>query len=140
MYIETTEIIDFLKELSGCKDILPDSDIFEDLGVTGNDFHEMIEKFAYRYSINMQGYLWYFHTDEEGHGFGNIFFAPPYERVKRIPVTPKMLSEFASNGIWEIKYPKHELPKRRYDFIINQIVVGTILLAIVIWIIFKLIK
>jgi len=39
-------------------------------------------------------------------------------------VTPGMLLEFANSGTWDIKYPAHELPKRRFDLIINMLLLG----------------
>jgi hypothetical protein len=139
MNIETSEIIDFLRELSGRNNIGPDSDIFKDIGIEGDDFHEMIEKFSAKYSVKMDSYLWYFHTNEEGQNLG-IFFNPPYKRVKRIPVTPRMLSDFATKGFWDIKYPDHKIPDYRYDLIFNKIVIGIFFLFLLIWIIFKILK
>ena len=77
----------------------------------------------------MNSYLWYFHTDEEGNSFGSGFFKPPNERVKHIPVTAEVLLKSANEGKWTIEYPEHKIPKRRYDIIINQIL---ILLAVII--------
>jgi hypothetical protein len=140
MTIETSEIIEFIKEISGRKDIKPDADIFDEVGIYGDDFHEMIEKFATKYSVDMSGYLWYFHTNEEGHSFGSLFFDPPYKKVKRIPISPRILSEFATKGLWDINYPAHNIPKKRYDLIINMIFVGLFFLTILIWIVFKFLK
>lgn len=127
------EIIDFVKRTSATDDVTPDTDIHITLGVCGDDFHEMMDKYAERFKVDMGGYLWYFHTDEEGHnGLGGTFFKPPYERVTRIPVTPEMLLAFANKGSWSINYPEHTLPKRRYDLLINTIVMYTFLLTIII--------
>ena len=133
----TTDIIKFLKNLSGTDKIESDSDIFHDIGMRGDDFHEMIEKFSKQISVDMKDYLWYFHCDEEGQSFGRIFFKPLYLRVKRIPVTPSMLTEFANNGKWGIIYPEHKLPKRRYDILLNQILFGLFLAGAIIWAIVK---
>jgi len=71
----------------------------------------------------MEGYLWYFHSDEEGGTFslGSIVSKPPYARVKRIAITPKLLAEFANINKWKIAYPDHKLPKYRKDIILNTI-------------------
>ncbi len=55
----------------------------------------------------MTSYLWYFHSDVEGgwNSFGRSFFDLPYKQVKRIPVTPVMLADFARKGKWDIQYP-----------------------------------
>ena len=128
------EIVDFLKDISGNNSLNPESDIY-DLGVVGDDFHEMIEKYAETFEVDMTEYLWYFHTVEEGLNFGALFFKPPYSRLDRIPVTPKLLSEFAETRKWSIDYPKHELPNKRMDLKINQIIIITfILIILTIWI------
>ncbi len=135
------EIIDFLTDLAGTDKINSDSDIFNDVGMVGDDFHEMIEKYSKKYSVDMSGYLWYFHADEEGSSsIGGAFFTPPYERVKRIPVTPLMLTNFANQRKWNIQYPEHTLPKKRYDLLVNTIIVGLVLTGFIIWLINKLIS
>lgn len=116
-------ILTFLTDLVGREKIVSQTDIFLDLGVTGDDFHEMIEKYQKTFNVDMTSFLWYFHADEEGQSIGGGFFKAPYERVKRIPVTPQMLLDFANKGKWTIDYPEHTLPKRRYDLIINTILV-----------------
>jgi hypothetical protein len=128
-----TDLIKFLADLSGADDINANSDIFSDVGMAGDDFHEMIEKYAKRFSVNMDDYLWYFHCDEEGQSIGANFFKPPYARVNRIAVTPAMLAEFANTGKWSIDYPEHHVPKKRYDLLINSIVVGSLVAAAIIW-------
>ncbi len=129
------EIIDFVKDISGIDELYPESDIFK-LGVVGDDFHEMIEKFAETYKVDMSEYLWYFHADEEGQNFGALFFKPPYSRVKRIPITPRLLSEFVTIKKWAINYPDHKLPNKRIDITINQILVIIFILTVLaIWII-----
>ena len=108
------------------------TDIFKDLGLVGDDFHELIEQYQNQFNVNMDSYIWYFHADEEGLNFpGALFFKPPYERVTRIPVTPELLLKFANSGTWELKYPEHQLPNKRHDLQINTIFFTTffILLA-----------
>jgi len=128
------QILDFVKDISGIDEINPDSDIFK-LGVVGDDFHELIDKYSETYKVDMTEYLWYFHTDEEGQNIGALFAKPPYSRVDRIPVTPKLLSEFAKTNKWQMKYPEHKLPNKRVDTIINQIlVIAFIIIILTIWI------
>lgn len=137
MKYSTNNLIDFIKDLSGTDDVQADSDIFNDMGMVGDDFHEMIEKYAAKYSVEMNDYLWYFHADEEGQSIGGQFVTPPYDRVKRIPVTPGMLTNFANKGKWGIQYPEHNLPKKRYDILINQIIVGVFFTGLIIWLVMK---
>jgi hypothetical protein len=134
--ITEEEIIQFLKEETYEDSITSDTDIFNDCGVNGDDSHELIKKYLIKYNIDTANYLWYFHCDEEGRGsIGGMFFKAPYKRVNRIPVTPKMLTEFANSKKWKIDYPEHTLPKYRFDILINQI----LFLIIIIWLISTLI-
>ena len=133
----TNEIVDFVKDFTRLDNIIDETDIF-DRGVGGDDFDELIEKYAKTYSVDMKTYLWYFHSDEEGSGgIGRFFFSPPNKRVKRIPVTPSLLTEFANKGKWGIKYPKHKIPKRRYDLIINGILSVIIIVCLIVCIFLK---
>ncbi len=110
------------------------SDIERDLGCTGDDFSEFMEKYSKEFKVDMTNYLWYFHHHEEGNSFGSNLFRAPNELVDRIPITPKLLFEFAEKGKWDLNYPGHKLPKRRYDIIANQIfVLLLIILAIYFW-------
>ena len=137
MKVTEEEIIRFLKEETFEENVTSTTDIFNECGVSGDDFHELIEKYQKTFNVNMETYLWYFHADEEGNNFiGGSFFKPPYKRVNRIPITPKMLTEFGNIKKWEIEYPKLTLPKRRYDIIFNQI----ILILLSIYLIYYLIK
>lgn len=127
------EIDNFLEEYTSIYAEHPDVDICKELKVSGNDFHEMIDDFGRIYNVDMSGYLWYFHTDEEGLNLGGIFFKPPYLRVKRIPVTPRMLAEFIEIKEWNVAYPDHQLPGIRYDLIISKIIlcgIGGLIIAI----------
>jgi hypothetical protein len=129
------EIIDFVKDIAGIDILNTESDIFN-LGVVGDDFHEMIKKYAETFEVDMIEYLWYFHADEEGQNFGALFFKPPYSRVDRILVAPRLLSEFAETKKWSIDYPEYKLPNKRIDIKINLIlIIVFILIVVTIWII-----
>lgn len=135
----TDEIIEFLKDLSGADKVEPNSDIGNDLGMDGDDFSEMIEKYSSKYSVDMTNYLWYFHHADEGsfNNIGGLFFDPPYKRVQRIPLTPSMLTDFANRGKWVIQYPDHKIPTKRYDMLVNQIIIGLVLVFILVTVISK---
>ena len=117
------QIDSFIKEKTGIDKLKPGDDLLNDQGVCGDDFHELIDEYAKIFNVDMTGYLWYFHAGEEGgwNSIGGSFFKPPYERVIHIPVTPALLLESANKGRWDIQYPPHKLPKRRWDIIINQV-------------------
>jgi hypothetical protein len=127
-------ILTFLVDFTCQEKITLQTDIFLDLGIVGDEFEDMIDSYAKKFYVDMTGYLWYFHTNEEGadHSLGGSFFRATYERVTRIPVTPKMLFEIANKGKWEIKYPEHTIPKRRYDLLIDNILILGTFIALVI--------
>jgi hypothetical protein len=134
------EIRNFLEDYSGVYPESQNTDIFKDLGVVGDDFHEMIDKYSNKYQVDMTDYLWYFHADEEGHNFGGLFVKAPYEKVKRIPVTPKMLTDFIETKKWVINYPIHNTLTSRPDLLINKIILIGFFVVVIIWLIIKLFK
>jgi len=116
------EIIKFLEEQLKVERVEADSDIHHDLGVTGDEFFEMIAEYSKKFNVDLENYNWYFHSDEEGVlSIGALFFKPPYKRVQRIPVTPQMLTDFANKRKWDLQYPAHYIPARRWDLIINRV-------------------
>lgn len=133
-------IIGFLIDISGVDDVYPECNIHDELGLKGDDFDEMIIEYSKTYSVDMTDYLWYFHTEEEGSwiSIGGSVFDPPDKLVKRIPVTPTMLAEFANIGKWNVIYPDHEIPKKRHDISLNTILVGIAVLWLIICGILKL--
>ena len=133
---EVSEIIEFLKQKTGADSISENSDIGSDLGVDGDDYDELILEFSERYNVDVSSCLWYFHFSEEGswNSIGRQFFKSPDERVKHIPVTPVMLSNFTKSGKWNLDYPEHNIPKKRYDILVNQVlVIGLILYLLWRW-------
>lgn len=134
------EISNFLEDYSAVYDEDPHIDIYKDMHVIGDDFHEMIEDYSKQYKVDMSDYLWYFHAEEEGYNVGGMFFKPPYKRVTRIPVTPQMLADFIMTKKWKVEYPDHEIPKRRIDLLINQILVIAGVIGLGIWIMFNVIS
>ncbi len=132
-----TEILAFVQEELGVEEVTMNSDIESELGCYGDDFDDLISKYSQRFNVNMDGYLWYFHTGEESFGsIGRSLFRPPNLRVQRIAVTPQMLLEFAHSGKWNVAYPTHQIPKIRYDMLIDQIIFVTAIIgAIYFWLI-----
>jgi len=111
--------------------LTPDTGLFDDLGVDGDDFFELEQAFARHFNVDMSSYRWYFHHGEEGLNVGGLLSSAPYCRVEQIPVTPRLLLESANAGRWMLEYPSHELPTRRYDIVVNlAILVGFVLLAL----------
>ncbi len=132
------KIIDLIRKHSGLDEVNLTTDITSDLGMHGDDFHELIENYADIFEMDMTDYLWYFHAEEEGQNIGGFFFRPPNQRVERMIVTPKMLAEFSEKGKWDIVYPKHSIPKKRIDLIINTVLVIITAVVLVFWGIKKL--
>lgn len=123
MKYEQCDIDNFIKDFMGLEKIYADDDLLYDKRIRGDDFHELIEEYRKRFNVDMTRYLWYFHADEEGNNRGGILFKPPYERVQHIPITPAKLLEFANKATWDISYPNHTLPTRRWDLLINVFLV-----------------
>lgn len=129
----TAEMLaDFVMKETGAGNIHAASDIFDDAGIDGDDFHELMDKYAQQYAVDMHNYRWYFHGNEEGGvNIGGAFFPPPYERVKRIRLTPAMLADFANKGFWDMNYPELHLPKYRYDLLVNRLILLTVVIIVI---------
>ena len=117
------DIFKFLEQYS-CPELHAETDLFQDCGIAGEDWDELIEDYSKTFNVDMSGYLWYFHSEDEAafNNPGTLFFKPPYERVTRIPITPAMLLDFARKNKWDINYPPHKLPKYRWDIIITWLI------------------
>ena len=133
--ITEKEIIDFIETEYWKSNLQSNSDIFTLLKIDGDDCEELLSKYAEKYNVDMNDFLWYFHYQEEGSltfNLGSLFFKNPHNRVKEIPITPKMLTKFAETKKWEINYPYHKLPEKRKDILLNKIVlIVTLILAII---------
>lgn len=137
--ITEQEIIDFIKNEFWETKLTSDSDVFSEVGIDGDDCDEFLLKYAEKYNVDMSNFLWYFHYQEEGSlsfNIGSLLSKNPHQRVKEIPITPKMLAEFANNKKWEIDYPEHKLPSYRYDMIINSV----LFIIVIVWLIISLVK
>ena len=112
----------FLKDFWGAAtELYDDADIFDTLGIDGDDAFEFIERFATKFEIDIGNYCWYFHHGEEPFiNFGAWLFKPPYRRVYRIPITPQVLAEAIRAKRWPLKYPVHNVPSVRWDIRFNQ--------------------
>jgi hypothetical protein len=124
---ELGDIFRFLREQAGLDEIDAGADLSEDLGFAGEGFTKLIRAFSLRFGVDISGYLWYFHTREEGATIGTMLFKPPHERVEHMPVTPELLLDVANKGFWDIDYPEHEIPSSRADILINILVVFAII-------------
>lgn len=121
------EVEAFVRETAAIsKPLAPSDRLEEDLGITGDDYFELIEEFSKRFEVNIDAFIWYFHCHEEAFNPGALFFPPPSRQVERIAITVHDLFRFASVGRWAIDYPPHRLAKRRYDIYITWVLYGSI--------------
>lgn len=107
--LNINNIIEFISSESGCpkSKINENSDLNYDLKICGDDFHELIEKYSEKYKVNLDNYLWHYHSEEEV-TFNLIPSRTKTHEVieKYIPVTPIMLLEFAKLKSWNLSYNK----------------------------------
>lgn len=131
-------VIAFLRRETGFRgEIGADSDLTRDLGVDGDDFAALMAAFFELFEVKPEGYLWYFHHAEEGASPGALMFPPPDRRVRRIPVTPRLLTEAAQAGRWPVAYPAHRRPGPRLDVLATWAGLVAVIAAIVLaWIFF----
>jgi hypothetical protein len=116
-------IAEFLNDFSGAATPLSDdADIFDRLGIDGEDGFELIERFAAKFEIDITNYRWYFHHGDEAINIGGWLFKPSYRRVDRIPITPQVLAEALRTKRWPLEYPEHKLPSVRWDIRFTQAV------------------
>lgn len=106
-----------------------DEDLFARFGIDGDDAFDFMDSFAARFDVDAANYRWYFHHGEEGLNIAGLFFAPPYQRVKSIPVTTATLLEAIRSRRWPLEYPEHKLPRVRWDAWINLSVVLLLLVC-----------
>lgn len=124
-------LAEWFKEFLG--ETLPesdDADLFARFGIDGDDAVEFMDSFGERFEVAGENYRWYFHHGEEGANFGGFFFAPPYRRVKRVPITPDILIEAIEARRWPLEYPLHREPKVRWDIRVNQLLIVAMLILV----------
>jgi len=122
--IDEKQIIDFIETEFWKSNLDSNSDIFNSLRIDGDDCEELLKKYTEKYNVDMSLFIWYFHYQEEASlsfRIGRLFFKNPYDSVKQISITPKLLTEFALTKKWNIDYPEHKLSKYRYDLLIDWI-------------------
>lgn len=134
------DIYDLLMDECGIKreKLNPEINIHDDCGVTGDDFHELMERYAKEFQVNMESYLWYFHTAEEVQSMFGLLFPPPDQQVTTIVVSPNLLVNIANSRKWNIQYPEHVLTKNRWDIVLSQL--SWILIPLVVTVLYFLRK
>jgi hypothetical protein len=131
-----SDLSDFLREFWGEGGPLrDDADVFDCLGIEGDDAFDFIDRFAAGFGVDVNDYRWYFHHGEEGWNLGGLFFRPPNGRVDRMPITPVILTEAIRSKRWPVRYPDHWLPRVRWDIRLNRglAILPFVFLALWIW-------
>jgi hypothetical protein len=57
-----SDLSDFLRPWAEGRTLQDDDDLFDRLGVEGDDAFEFMEAFAARFGVDVSGYCWYFTT------------------------------------------------------------------------------
>lgn len=126
-----TAVLEFLKDAwDWTRPLSDDEDLFDALGIDGDDGTEFMEMFVARFDVDATDYRWYFHHGDEGWNIGALFYRPIYRRFGRIPITVAVLTEAVRTRRWPIVYPEHHVPGRRWDIVINQIFVVVVLIGL----------
>ena len=112
--------------------LIPNADLHDDLGITGDDFSAIMRKFEKELHADMRNYRWYFHQAEEGAlGITGLFINSPSYRVPHIPVTPRLLLQAVTKGGWSVQYPEHDLSGKRFE--VDRALVLALILFVVTW-------
>lgn len=128
------EIAAFVCEAAGVdrSQVTKATSLQDDIGLYGDEIFFLMVEYSERFSVDLSGYLWYFHSGEDGFGIGRLLVRPPNRRVKEVSITLGMLHDFANQGRWAVEYPKHELPRWRLDVAIDMVLA----VALIGWLVF----
>lgn len=99
-----------------------DTDLFATFDIAADICEDFIETFGQKFKVDLTDYRWYFHHGEAGLNLGGFIIAPPYKRVERIAITPELLLRSATKRRWKVNYPDHQIPQKRWDMLINKII------------------
>ena len=129
--VTENEIIDLVEDASGMR-MRSFQDVWFTSGMSGDDWHEFILRFAEKYNVNMDGYRWYYHGDEEGlFNPGGWLYPPPQYQVKRIPLSVSDLVRVATKAKWDLEYPSEAVDLRRRDMIVNRAIFYFVLAVLI---------
>lgn len=133
------EINALVREHTGTRGVLSEeTDLHSDLGLTSLDLDEFLAEFAKRFDVDLSGFLWYFHTEEDGVSPGRLLFAAPQDRVQKIPLKLALLYQAVELSRWPVDYPEHSLPRRRWDVVVNQCLAAALAVGLLWWLARKL--
>jgi len=136
--VQNEDIYDFLNcaEPLMMGELRPYADLHDDLGITGDDFSIVMQKFEREFNVDMRNYRWYFHhTEDKALGLTGLFRNSPSFRVPYIPVTPSLLLDAVNQGQWPVDYPDHDLSGYHFEITIDRGIGLALFLFFVSWLI-----
>jgi hypothetical protein len=91
-----------------CLDVPAETDLVYDAGICGDDLWELVDEFARRFDVRMDGFRWYHHSAPEGCNPLWLLFKPWWARKTRVPIRLSDLVMSARSGEWGVQYPESE--------------------------------
>src|ERR1044071_5098992 len=89
-------------------DMAPGTDVVDDARMYGDDVWELVEEFARRFNVRLDGFRWYHHSGPEGCNPLWLLFRPWWARKTHVPIRLSDLVESARCGQWSVQYPPGE--------------------------------
>ncbi len=128
------ELVQFLGHEVGVSaaNINQSTRLLEDLGLDGEDYLLLIERFAEKFSVDVQAYRWFHHHGPEGFNPLWLLIPPWWDQTLYIPITVGDLVESSFSGKWSVRYPD-EVVRPRPD-LANWIVLIGGLALLGVWI------
>ncbi|MEM1267095.1 MAG: DUF1493 family protein [Pseudomonadota bacterium] len=81
-------------------------DLLRHYGIAGDDAFEFMEAFGKDFDVDLSGYRWIFHHNDEGYHLSFIRFHSASRAVARIPISIDLLLAAAKSGVWPVDYPQ----------------------------------
>jgi acyl carrier protein len=103
-------VMQMIVDQTACRlsDLRPNTDLFRDLGVDGDDAHDLLLRLSDEFGINMENVRFDRHFGPEASLFHPLAaftpLLPRWWRWQRIPVTVADLIEAARTQTWPIRY------------------------------------
>ena len=86
----------------------PGTDVVDDAGIYGDDVWQLVDDFATRFAVRMDGFRWYHHSGEEGCNPLWLLVKPWWARKTHVPIRLSDLVASARGGEWCVPYPPSE--------------------------------
>jgi len=89
-------------------DMAPGTDVVDDARIYGDDVWELVEEFAKRFAVRMDGFRWYHHSGPEGCNPLWLVFRPWWASKTHVSIRLSDLLTSARSGEWCVQYPPSE--------------------------------